>query len=99
MEALMQSERVYWVFTVTVDQMDKFTSLIAKIVAATEKEPGALQFECSIGEDQKTVGFIRTIRGLKGGPIPSSGKLRTVLERVLRRGQAHSLGDLWHAFR
>ncbi|WP_375788475.1 putative quinol monooxygenase [Bradyrhizobium sp. Pha-3] len=51
----MQSEQVYWIFTVTVDQMDKFTSLIAKIVAATAKEPGALQFECSIGEDQKTV--------------------------------------------
>lgn len=51
----MQSEQVYWVFTVTVDQMDKFTSLIPKIVAATEKEPGALQFECNIGEDQRTV--------------------------------------------
>jgi hypothetical protein len=30
MEAGMQSEQVYWVFTVTVDQMDKFTPLIPK---------------------------------------------------------------------
>ena len=53
----MRSEQVYWVFTVTVDQMDKFTPLIPKLVAATEKEPGALQFECSIADDQKTVNF------------------------------------------
>jgi quinol monooxygenase YgiN len=55
MEAGMQSEQVYWVFTVTVDQMDKFTPLIPKLVAATKKEPGALQFEFNIGDDQKTV--------------------------------------------
>ena len=41
----MLSEQVYWVFTVTVDQMDKFTPLIPKLVAATEKEPGA---RCSL---------------------------------------------------
>ena len=51
----MRSEQVYWVFTVTVDQMDKFTPLIPKLVAATKKEPGALQFEFNIGDDQKTV--------------------------------------------
>src|ERR1700750_3522537 len=51
----MPSEQVYWIFTVTVDQMDKFTSLIPKLVAATKKEPGALQFEFNIGDDQKTV--------------------------------------------
>ena len=51
----MRSEQVYWVFTVTVDQMDKFTALIPKLVAATEREPGALQFEFNIGDDQKTV--------------------------------------------
>jgi len=57
MGAEMPSEQVYWVLTVTVDQMDKFTPLIPKLVAATEKEPGALQFECNIGDDQKTVDF------------------------------------------
>jgi quinol monooxygenase YgiN len=51
----MRSEQVYWVFTVAVDQMDKFMPLIPKLVAATEKEPGALQFEFNIGDDQKTV--------------------------------------------
>ena len=51
----MRSEQVYWVFTVTVDQMDKFKPLVRKLVAATEKEPGALQFEFNIGDDQKTV--------------------------------------------
>ena len=53
----MRSEQVYWVFTVAVDEMDKFASLIPKLVAATEKESGALQFECSIGDDRKTVDF------------------------------------------
>jgi quinol monooxygenase YgiN len=55
MEAGMLSEQVYWVFTVSVDRMDKFKPLIPKLVAATEKEPGALQFEFNIGDDQKTV--------------------------------------------
>ena len=51
----MRSEQVYWVFTVTVDQIDKFTPLIPKLVAATKQEPGALQFECNIGDDRNTV--------------------------------------------
>jgi hypothetical protein len=29
----MRSEQVYWVFTVSVDQMDKFKPLIPKLVA------------------------------------------------------------------
>ena len=53
----MRSEQVYWIFTVTVDQMDKFKPLVPKLVAATEKEPGALQFEGNFGDDQKTVDF------------------------------------------
>jgi quinol monooxygenase YgiN len=57
MEAAMRSEQVYWIFTVAVDQTDKFAQLIPKLVAATEKEPGALQFECNVGADQKTVDF------------------------------------------
>jgi quinol monooxygenase YgiN len=55
MEAGMRSQQLYWVFTVTVDQMDKFTSLIPRLVAATEKEPGAPQFDFNIGDDRKTV--------------------------------------------
>jgi quinol monooxygenase YgiN len=57
MEAGMRSEQVYWVFTVTIDRMDKFKPLVQKLVAATEKEPGALQFECHLGGDEKTVDF------------------------------------------
>ena len=53
----MRSEQVYWVFTVTVDQMDKLKPLVQKLVAATQKEPGALQFECNVGDDEKTVDF------------------------------------------
>ena len=49
----MRSEQVYWVFTVTVDQMDKFKPLVPKLVAATEKEPGALQFEFNFGTTRR----------------------------------------------
>ena len=44
----MRSEQVYWVFTVAVDQMDKFKPLVKKL---------ALQFECTVGGDPKTVDF------------------------------------------
>src|ERR1700747_2152378 len=49
------SDQVYWVITFTVDQMDKFKQMVKKLVAATEKEPGTLAFENSVGNDQKTV--------------------------------------------
>src|SRR5712675_3553168 len=67
MEAGMRSEQVYWVFTVAVDQMDKFTPLIPKLVAATGKEPGALQFECNIGDDQKTADFFERYTEMRPG--------------------------------
>jgi quinol monooxygenase YgiN len=65
MEAGMRSEQVCWVFTVTVDQMDKFTPLIPKLVAPTVQERGALQFECNIGDDRKTVDFFERYRDSK----------------------------------
>ena len=43
------------VITFTVDQMDKFKPIVQKLVAATEKEPGTLEYEYAIGDDQKTV--------------------------------------------
>jgi quinol monooxygenase YgiN len=49
------SEEVYWVLTVTVDQMGKFKPLVEQLVAATKNEPGALQYEYNVGDDQKTV--------------------------------------------
>ena len=35
--------------------MDKFKPLVNKLVAATEKEPGTLAYEYTVGDDQKTV--------------------------------------------
>jgi len=49
------SEQIYWVLTGTVDQMDQYKRLIQKLVAATEKEPGTLEYEYTVGDDQKTV--------------------------------------------
>lgn len=49
------NEQVYWLLTVSVDKMDDFKSLVAKLVAATEKEPGALQYEYNLADDQKTI--------------------------------------------
>src|SRR5258707_14193640 len=40
--------------------------------------------------------LLRTLHGFKSGPIPPGGKLRAI-QGILRCGQAHSLGDLWHA--
>ena len=49
------SDQVYWVITFTVDQMDKFKPIVNKLVAATEKEPGTLAYEYTVGNDNKTV--------------------------------------------
>ena len=61
----MKSEQVYWIFTVTVGQMDKFKSLIPKLVAATGKEPGALQFELNIRDDQRTIDIFERYKDSK----------------------------------
>ena len=49
------SEQVYWVLTVSVDEMDKFKPIVQQLVTATEKEPGTLAYEYTVGDDQKTV--------------------------------------------
>jgi quinol monooxygenase YgiN len=51
----MGSDQIYWVITFTVDQMDKFKPIVERLVAATEKEPGTLEYEYAVGDDQKTV--------------------------------------------
>ena len=51
----MGSDQIYWVITFTVDQMDKFKPIVQRLVAATEKEPGTLEYEYAVGDDQKTV--------------------------------------------
>jgi quinol monooxygenase YgiN len=52
---VMGSDQIYWVLTVTTDDLGKFKTLVQKMVAATEKEPGALNYEYVVGDDQKTV--------------------------------------------
>lgn len=49
------SEQVYWVLTVSVDEMDKFKPIVQQLVTATEKEPGALEYEYTVADDGKTV--------------------------------------------
>ena len=49
------SQEVYWVVTFTVDEIAKFKPIVKRIVAATEKEPGALEYEYNVSDDQKTV--------------------------------------------
>ena len=65
----MQSEQVYWVFTVEVDRMDMFRPLIPKLIAATRKEPGALQLEFNIGDDQKTVDIFERYKDSKAALV------------------------------
>jgi quinol monooxygenase YgiN len=69
----MRSDQVYWVLTITVDQMDKFKPLIRKLVATAEKEAGTLQFECSVGDDQKTVGFFEPYTDSKTALLHQTG--------------------------
>jgi quinol monooxygenase YgiN len=54
-KAVMGSDQIYWVLTVTTHDLGKFKTLVQKLVAATEKEPGALNYEYAVGDDQKTV--------------------------------------------
>jgi quinol monooxygenase YgiN len=61
------SEQVYWMLTVSVDKMDEFKSLVGKLVAATEKEPGALQYEYNVGDDHKTVDIYERYADSKAG--------------------------------
>jgi quinol monooxygenase YgiN len=61
------NEQVYWVLTVSVDKMDEFKSLVGKLVAATEKEPGAMQYEYNVGDDHKTVDIYERYADSKAG--------------------------------
>jgi len=56
--AAVGSEQVYWVLTVKTDKLDEFKPLVAKLVAATKNEPGALEYEYVVGDDGKTVDII-----------------------------------------
>jgi len=53
------SEQVYWVLTLAVDDLEKFKSVVQKLVVATQKEePGALEYEYTVADDQKTVDIV-----------------------------------------
>ena len=70
------NEQVYWVLTVSVDKMDEFKSLVGKLVAATEKEPGAMQYEYNVGNDHKTVDILRTLCRLESQLVSLDTDLR-----------------------
>jgi quinol monooxygenase YgiN len=52
------SDQVYWVLTVTTDHLDQFKPLVAKLVAATKNEPGALEYEYTVADDGKTIDIV-----------------------------------------
>ena len=57
--AALGSEQVYWVLTLAVDDLEKFKSVVQKLVVATQKEePGALEYEYTVADDQKTVDIV-----------------------------------------
>lgn len=60
----MGSEEVYWIVTLTVQpgQFAKFKELVAALVAATQKEPGALDYRFNIADDQTTVDVFERYR-------------------------------------
>ncbi len=58
-KAAVGSEQVYWVLTLAVDDLEKFKSVVQKLVVATQKEePGTLEYEYTVTDDQKTVDIV-----------------------------------------
>jgi len=58
------SEEVYWVVTFSIPQgqMDKFKQVVAPLVADTAKEPGSLEYEYTVSDDQSTVDIVERYR-------------------------------------
>jgi quinol monooxygenase YgiN len=58
-KAAVGSEQIYWVLTLAVDDLEKFKSVVQKLVVATQKEePGTLEYEYTVADDQKTVDIV-----------------------------------------
>ena len=55
---------VYWVcvFKVKQERFSDFAAVVAPLVAATRKEPGALAYEYSVSEDRTTIHIIEHYR-------------------------------------
>ena len=68
------SDQVYWVITFTVDQMDKFKPIVNKLVAATEKEPGTLAYEYTVGERPEDGRHLRAVYQRARRRRPRHGK-------------------------
>jgi hypothetical protein len=49
--------------------MDEFKSSVGRLVAATEKEPGAMQYEYNAGDDNKTVDIYERYARLEGRTV------------------------------
>ena len=81
------NEQVYWVLTVSVDKMDEFKSLVGKLVAATKKEPGALQYEYNVGDDNKTIDIYEPRKGV----ISSATKWSEAIQVSLRIASSQML--------
>jgi len=90
------NEQVYWLLTVSVDKMDDFKSLVAKLVAATEKEPGALQYEYNLADDQKTIDIYERYTDSKAA-LFHLGQTFRIFPRNSRAGKADGFRDLRHA--
>jgi quinol monooxygenase YgiN len=86
------SDQVYWVITFTVDQLDKFKPIVNKIVAATEKEPGTLAYEYTVGDDQKTVDIYERYTNAHAAVVHVTENFGpNFLEGVYGVGQTHAL--------
>ena len=48
------SEQVYWILEGTVSDLDSWKALLEEMVAATRNEPGALNYEWTVGADGAT---------------------------------------------
>jgi quinol monooxygenase YgiN len=57
-EEAVGSQDVYWVITFDISDMAKYKSIVEKLVAGTEKEPGAITYVYTVAPDNKTVDII-----------------------------------------
>jgi quinol monooxygenase YgiN len=58
------SEELYWIVTLQVkpDQLADFKKVVAPLVAATQQEPGTLEYEYNVGADQSTIDIFERYR-------------------------------------
>ena len=94
----MGSDQIYWVLTVTTDDLGKFKTLVQKLVAATEKEPGALNYEYAVGDDQKTVDIFERYNSSRAAVDQWRTSVKTS-RRSSVIGKTRKLRRVRHAYR